>query len=96
MFQCCVGFCHITMQMSHNYIYIFSLLSPATIPLVQVITRCQVKFSVLYSNFPLVIYFMHDRVYMSMLLSQFVLLSPFPIVSTCPLSTSVSPFLPCK
>ena len=37
-----------------------------------------------------------DRVYISMLLSQFVLPSPSPIVSTSPFSMSVLPFLPCK
>ena len=35
-------------------------------------------------------------VYMSILLSPFVLLSPFPTVSKSPFSLSMSPFLPCK
>ena len=38
--QCCVGFCHITTQISHNYIHAPSLLSllPSPIPPLQVIT----------------------------------------------------------
>ena len=40
----------------------------------------------------LVLWFTHDRLYMSMLLPQFVLASPLPAVSTR-LSTSASPFL---
>ena len=31
--QCCDGFCHTTMQISHNYTYIASLPSPYSIPL---------------------------------------------------------------
>jgi len=52
--------------------------------------------SVLYGSFPLAIFFTHGSLYMSMLLSQFVLPSPSFTVSTSPSSTSPFPFLPCK
>ena len=74
--------------------YILSLLSlrpllpsPTLDP--QVITECQAGLPVLYSSFPLVIYFTHRSLYMSMLLSQFVPPSPSPAVSTGLFSTSV-------
>ena len=38
---------------------------------------------VLYSRFPLIIYFIHGKVHMSMLLSQFIPPSPSPSGSTC-------------
>ena len=50
-------------------------------PSLQVITKCQAGVPVLYSSFPLVNCFTHDRVYMSMLVSQFVLLLLPPL---CP------------
>ena len=53
-----------------------------------------VKLPVLFSSFPLAIYFTHSTVYTSVLLSQFVPPSPFPTVSTCPFCMSI--FLPCK
>ena len=64
--QCCIGFCHTTVQISHNYIQIPSLLCLPPlhpIPPLQVITEHQAGLLVLYSNFPLVIYFTHDSVY---------------------------------
>ena len=51
---------------------------------------------VLYSSFPLAIYFTHGSVYMSILISQFIPPSPYPTVSTCPFSMSTSLFLLCK
>ena len=49
-----------------------------------------------YSKFPLAIYFLYGKVYVPMLLSQFV--PPFlsPAVFTNLFSMSVSLFLPCK
>ena len=47
-------------------------------------------------SFPLDTYFVHGSVYMSMLLSRFIQPSLSPATSTSPLSTSASPFLPCK
>ena len=42
------------------------------------------------------IYLTHGSIYVLMLLSPFIPLSPSPTVSTSPLSTSAAPFLPCK
>ena len=50
----------------------------------QVITKCWAGLPVLYCNFPLVICFTHDRVYILMLLSQFILPFPSCTVSTRP------------
>ena len=54
----------------------------------------QAELSVLYRSFTLAIYFIRGSVYMSMLLPQFVPLSPYPTVSTSPFSTFVSLFCP--
>ena len=96
----CVGFCHATMGNDHNlrYIshnYIPSLLSlPAhSHPTLCIITEHQARFYVWYSSFLIAIYFTYYSVYISMLLSQFFLPSPFPTVST---SLSTSLLLPCK
>ena len=58
--------------------------------------RARAELPVLYSRFPLAIYFTHGSVYMSFLISQFVPPSPSPAVVTCRFSMSVSVFLPCK
>ena len=58
-----------------------------------VITKCQAGPPVLFSSFPLAVYFMHGRVYMSRLLSQVVLTLRFLASSTSLFSTSVSPRL---
>ena len=83
-----------------KYIYINSLhldpASPPLIPPVQVITEHQAGLPMLHNNFPPSIYFTHDSVYMSMLLSSFIPLSPSLTVSTSPFSTPASPFLPCR
>ena len=81
------------------YTYIPFLLDlPPTppIPLIYVITEHQAQLPVLYSMFPQAIYFTHGTVYMSILISQLVPPSPSPHVSTCPFSTPMSLFLPCK
>ena len=44
----------------------------------QVITERWPELPVLYGSFPLAAYFIHGRVYMSILLSQFILSSLFP------------------
>ena len=52
----------------------------------QIIAKCQAGLPVLYINFPLTIYFAHDSVYISTLLSQFVPPSPRvhkPILYIC-------------
>ena len=70
---------------------------PPPIPPLKVITEHQVGLPVLYSSFPIASYFSHDSVYMSGLLSQFVLPSSSPTVSTSPFSRSASsPLHPCK
>ena len=95
--QCCVGFCHTTRQISHNYIYVPSLLSllPPPIPRLQVITNQQTRLPAPLSKFSPAIPPTPESVYMLMLLSPSVPLSPSPVF-TSPFSTSVSLFLPCK
>ena len=58
----------------------------------RVIIECQAGLLV-YSAFLLVICFIHNSVHMSMLLSQFILPSYSPTVSTSLFSTSAPPFL---
>ena len=88
--QYCVGFCHTTMQ-SAIIIHMSlpsqaSLLSPNPTPLGHHLDahhlEHQAGLPVLYSNFSPAIYFTHDSVYMLVLLSPFVPLSPSPTVST--------------
>ena len=66
--QCCVGFCCITVQISHKYICFPFLLRLPTPPGHH---RAPGGLPVLYSSFPLAIYFTHGCVYMSMLLTPF-------------------------
>ena len=56
----------------------------------------QAELPVLYSYFPLAIYFIYGSVYMSMLFSQLILPFPSPSVSASPSSMPGSLFLPCK
>ena len=100
--QCCAGFWHTTHEwviILYIYVYIYppsgASIPPPILPL-QGITKHQAELPVSYSSFPLVIYFKYDRVYLSMILSQFILPSPSPAVSTCHFSTYVFPFLLCK
>ena len=80
--QCCVGFCHTTMQISHNYTYApsFSNLPPLPFPSLQIITECQTRFPVVRSNFSPAARLPPGSVYMLVLLSPFVSLSPSPTV----------------
>ena len=68
--QCCVGFCCITVQISHKYICFPFFLSLPTPPGHH---RAPGGLPVLYSSFPLAIYFTHGCVYMS-------ILTPFKMV----------------
>ena len=68
--------------------------SPLSSPLV--IMESQTGLLVLYTNFSPAIYFTHSCIYMLMLLSPFVPLSPSLTMSTNPFSTPASPFLPWK
>ena len=63
---------------------------PAPVSPFLVITEHQACLPVLYSNFSLVIYFTHDGVYMSTLLSQFI---PPPHPPLCPQVHSLYPCL---
>ena len=56
----------------------------------------QTGLPVLHSNFSPAVHPILDSVYMLMLLSSFIPLSPSPTVSTSPFSTSASRFIPCK
>ena len=98
--QCCVGFCHTVMRVSHNYTYIPSLLSfpslPHSPPPGHHRAQQRAGLPVLYSSFSPAIHFTHNSVYMLMLLSPFISLSASLTVATSPCSTSVFPFLPCK
>ena len=69
---------------------------PIPIPPIQVITEHSAELPVLHSRFPLAIYFTHSSVYMSILFSHLVPLSPSPTASSCLFSMSVSLFLPWK
>ena len=82
--QCCGGLCHTsTWCIIIRYISLPSWASftpPYSTPLV--VTEHQAGLLVFYSSFLLVTCFTHDGVYMSMLLSQFVLHFPSPTEST--------------
>ena len=80
------------------YIYLLPLEPPSPLPIppLQVIKEHQTRLPVLYSNFSPAIYFTHDNVYMSMLLSPFVPVSPSPAVFTTLFFIYESPFCPCK
>ena len=81
-FKCYVSFCCTKKWISCMYTHIPSLLGfpPTTsIPPLYIITEPWAEAPVLYSSVSLAIYFIHCRVYVSLLLSQFVLPSPsFP------------------
>ena len=103
--QCCVGFCHRTTLISHNYTYIPSLLplSPLVLISLCVITEHQTGLPVLHSNFSpaihlnmIVCVYIYIYIYIVVLLSPFVPFFPSPTVSTSPFSTSSPLFLPCK
>ena len=76
--QCCGGLCHTSLWISHNFMYMSSpsWAFPTPFHPSGSSTEHQAELPLLYSNFPLASYFTHDSVYMSMLLSQFVLPSP--------------------
>ena len=70
-------------EVNQLYVYIYSLLlgppsHPHPIPPIQVTTEHRADLLVLYSRFPLAIYFIHGSVYMSIPISQFTL-PPLPL-----------------
>ena len=85
--QCCIGFCHTTTQISHNYAYITSVLSlpPFLSPHPSRSSQRQAELPVLSSTFSPAIYFTHGSIYMSMRLSLLVPLFP-------PCAVSISNF----
>ena len=83
--QSCVGFCHTTARINHHYMYMPSLLSLPPLPNPILLDHHRLPGwapcdeQELPTN-----YFTHDNLYMSILLSQFILPSPSPTVSTSP------------
>ena len=94
--NCCVGFCHVTVQISHSYACIPFLCSLPPLPPAHPTRSSQSTRLDFLCNFSPAIHLMSDSVYMLMLLPSFIPLSPSPTVSTSPFSTSVSPSSPCK
>ena len=91
--QYCVCLCHTSTWISHRYTcdpYLLNIppTSSYPIPPLQVITEPWVEFPVLHSKFSLAICFTYSNVYVSMLFSQFVPLSPSTTVSTSLFSVS--------
>ena len=60
--RCCVSFCCMAKWIGHMYTYILSFLDFLSI---RVTTERWVEFPVLYSGFSLVMYFIHNSVYIS-------------------------------
>ena len=103
--QCCVGFYCTTMQISHNYIYINKkyIYHPSLLSLVALWPshplghhRASGWAPCVSRQLPTAVCFMHDTVYMSVLLSQLIPPSLSPTVTTSTFPMSVLPFLPCK
>ena len=81
---------------AHMYPLPLELPSLPTLP-AEVITEQRTELPMLCSRFSLAICFTHGSVYMSILVSQFIPLSPSPPPRpTCRFSTSASLFLPCN
>ena len=78
----------------HKYTYIHSSWTFHPTPLK--LSQSTGLSSLLYSNFPLAIYFTYGNIYVSTLPFQFIPPSPSPTGSTSLYSMSVSLVLPCK
>ena len=93
--QSCVVFCHVTMQISHNYIFITPHLSLPPLSLFTPLghDRVPVWVPVLYSNFSPAICFTYGGAFMSVLFSLFILFSCSSTVSTSSFSKSEFPLL---
>ena len=92
----CVGLCRTSAGISHRYTYVQSLLnpSPTSTPL-----GCHraLDWAPCFTEQILPGYlFCIWNVYIAMLFSQFIPLSPSPTVSTSLFTLSASPLLPCK
>ena len=79
----------------YAYIYPLSLRPPLASHPIEVFREHSAELPVLYSSFPLALYFTHVSVYMSNLISQFIPPSP-SWLCPCLFSMSASLFLPCK
>ena len=79
--QRCVSFCCTMKWISYMYTDIPSLVALPSHSTHLVITEHRAELPVLYSRFPLAIYFTHGSVFMSNLISQFIPSSPSPL---CP------------
>ena len=90
-------------EVNQQYVSIYSLPVgptpcpyPSTITVISVLTEHRAELPILYSSFPLVIYFTHGRAHTSISVSQFIPTPSPPSMSTHPFSLSASLFLPCK
>ena len=91
--QYCFGLCHTSTWISHRYIYAPPSWTSHPSRLSQ---RTGFELPASYGKFPLAVYFTYGNIYVSMLLSQLILPSPSPSVSTSLISMSAFPLLPCK
>ena len=91
---------YINMNQSQVYICLFlcKTLShlPPHPPLPQLVTEHWVELPLSHSKYPMAICFTYGKVYVSVLLSQFVPPSPSHTISTSLFSMSGFPLLPCK
>ena len=95
--QCCVSFCCTVKWISYIYTYISS--SRTSLPPVPHPTHLghhRAQSWAPYTQLPSSFLLTHGSVFMSVLFSQLVPLSPSSALSTSPSSMSVSLFLPCK
>ena len=82
--QCCVDFYCTTTWISHNFIYPLSREhpSPPPVPPLWVITKLWAGLLLLYSNFPLAIYFIRDSVLTLYICQCYFLNSSYPLHPT--------------
>ena len=92
--QCCVGFCHTTMQISHNYTHITSLLSlpPLSSSHTSRSSQSARQGSLCYITTSHQLSLLYMIVYKCQW--YFLHLSHSFLPPLCPFSTTVSPFLP--
>ena len=81
---------------TYVYIYTYTYLHPHSTLCVVTVRQAGLLFLCSSSSLLLSIYFTHDSIYVSILFSQFVSLSPSPTVSTSPFSMPMSSFILCK
>ena len=91
--QCCIAFCHTTMQIDYNYIFPPSW---ASVPSHPSKLSQSTRLGSLHHKAAASSYLTRGSVYMSMSLSQFDPPSPPHTVAASLFSTSASPFSPCR